>query len=992
LEEAIALNREALQLVPQGHPERQAVLSNLAASLLARYEAFGDAEDRESAIALHREAGQLRPEGHPSRLLGLSNLAVALQHRYKDVGMSEDLDEAIALLQEALRLHPRGQSDKPLFLNNLAETLRARYDAFGALKDIEEAITLLREALQISPRDDPNRAGFLNNLAASLQTQYEALGTLKDLEEAIGLHREALQLRPQGHTDRSLSLGNLANSLMNRYMKAGEIEDLEEAIALHREGLQMQPHGHPARSQSLNNTAESLRIRYEASGVLKDLEDAIALHQEALQLRPQGHPNRESSLGNLAISLQYRYKKTGMLNDLDKAIDLLRGALLLQPQGDPYKPLTLHNLANALRTRYGVNSMAKDLEEAIVLFREVLQLSPHSNPNRSISLNSLAMSLQSRYEGSGISEDLEESIVLHQEALSLQPHGHPDRASTLQCLARTMASMHGPNVRSHAYGFDIQQMALEAVDYSYASTTDRLAFAQEWADSTSMDVKFRVEMHRKSMLLLQQMLVINPDLAQQQSTLSKLSRRVSAPHAAETAILASDIKEVVTLLDLGRSVFLSTFQRYRTPLEDLQALDSGLADELKAVGSQLENLSMLHNNAAELPRHITALDHALNTQRHLIKRWDALILQIRELPGFQDFLGIPSYLKLQAAAKHGPIIFLNASDSRCDAIIMPFTGEPTLVHLPDTSCTKLVELGGILERVRAPGSEPKQQRIDILHILRSLWETVVEPIVDSLISLGIEPGPRSRIWLCPTSWFTMLPIHAAGIYEGSKSTALPELFVTSYISTATNLLRSMKGEEAIDTSPISSVLFVGHTGGGDLEGVAAELESVQGIRQLETTSLLNLAATPNIVIEAMKQHSWIHLSCHGLVDHGAPLNSHLTLEGGDLHVQDIIKARLENAEFAFLSACHSAAGSFAMPDESLHLTSALQFAGFRSVVGTMWEMYDSDAPELAKDFYNAIIKMGGRPDHAAAALHKALKRFRRRGGPERWAMFIHVGA
>ncbi|KAI9450791.1 hypothetical protein F5148DRAFT_986813, partial [Russula earlei] len=33
-------------------------------------------------------------------------------------------------------------------------------------------------------------------------------------------------------------------------------------------------------------------------------------------------------------------------------------------------------------------------------------------------------------------------------------------------------------------------------------------------------------------------------------------------------------------------------------------------------------------------------------------------------------------------------------------------------------------------------------------------------------------------------------------------------------------------------------------------------------------------------------------------------------------------------------------------DEALHLTAAMQYCGFRSVVGTMWGMADSDGPEL----------------------------------------------
>jgi CHAT domain-containing protein len=39
---------------------------------------------------------------------------------------------------------------------------------------------------------------------------------------------------------------------------------------------------------------------------------------------------------------------------------------------------------------------------------------------------------------------------------------------------------------------------------------------------------------------------------------------------------------------------------------------------------------------------------------------------------------------------------------------------------------------------------------------------------------------------------------------------------------------------------------------------------------------------------------------------------------------------------AFLSACQTAMGDETTPDEMMHLAAALLFAGFRSVVATMW--------------------------------------------------------
>jgi CHAT domain-containing protein len=89
--------------------------------------------------------------------------------------------------------------------------------------------------------------------------------------------------------------------------------------------------------------------------------------------------------------------------------------------------------------------------------------------------------------------------------------------------------------------------------------------------------------------------------------------------------------------------------------------------------------------------------------------------------------------------------------------------------------------------------------------------------------------------------------------------------------------------------------------------------------------------------------------------------NHLT-PGFELHgnerltLLDIVRSHLPAAEFAFLSACHTAElteGSSA--DEGLHLAAAVQYCGFRSVVGTMWAMANEDGPDVAKHFYKSMF-------------------------------------
>jgi CHAT domain-containing protein len=116
-----------------------------------------------------------------------------------------------------------------------------------------------------------------------------------------------------------------------------------------------------------------------------------------------------------------------------------------------------------------------------------------------------------------------------------------------------------------------------------------------------------------------------------------------------------------------------------------------------------------------------------------------------------------------------------------------------------------------------------------------------------------------------------------------------------------------------------------------------------------------------------------------------------------LALVDVIQARLTDAEFAFLSACHTAAGDMVgTPDEVIHLAAALQFCGFRSVVGTLWAMEDVDGRDATEHFYKHMFRNPGTIPNfrdAAEALNLATRTMRKRKlGLDRWVKFVHIGA
>ena len=55
------------------------------------------------------------------------------------------------------------------------------------------------------------------------------------------------------------------------------------------------------------------------------------------------------------------------------------------------------------------------------------------------------------------------------------------------------------------------------------------------------------------------------------------------------------------------------------------------------------------------------------------------------------------------------------------------------------------------------------------------------------------------------------------------------------------------------------------------------------------------------------------------------------------------------------------------PDKVIHLASAMQFSGFQSVIGTMWQVDDGEMNKITPLFYKHMVDKSGCLDHTHAA-------------------------
>lgn len=366
---------------------------------------------------------------------------------------------------------------------------------------------------------------------------------------------------------------------------------------------------------------------------------------------------------------------------------------------------------------------------------------------------------------------------------------------------------------------------------------------------------------------------------------------------------------------------------------------------------------------------LSSYNDDLGSYQRIHAEWSRTLAEIRALDGVQDFLRPARFSELKQVAEHGPVIVINISRFRSDAIILPTAEPPVVVPLPDAT-PEGVQL--LANRFGARPAVINDQ--DAVEILREIWRVIVRPVVTRLRS-RTNPLPfGSRIWWCPTGAASRLPLHAAGPYM-ARQRDLPHIFTSSYTPTLGTLIRARKARRP--SNYIRSLLVVAQPetpGEKPLPSVLKELEMVQ-MQVHGANALEGSAANRDPVLKGIADNAWIHLACHGHHNSTQPFLSHFSMHDGPISLLDIIHSELPMAEVAVLSACHSARVSEQMPDEVLHPAAGMMFAGFRSVVGTMWALEDSIGPHFTEVFYNEMTDVEGEfKSHtsAAFALRKAV--------------------
>ncbi len=970
------------------------------------------------ATDAQRRAVHALPAESEDRPGYLSNLASMRHDAYVSEGDVSALSEALDLWRTALEAVPPGGPARLLVLRNLTQALRERHEHVPEEAHREEMLRIHRMALAECPPGRPERAELLAGLGVALRMAAEDTDEQALLEESAALLREALPLFRPGTPQRARRLNSLGNTLHRLAQRTGDPALLDEAVTTLRTALAEEEPGTDAYAGTLANLAVTLRERSVQTDDLASLREAARLAREALHASRNPRVLQAVLLGNLGVVLQSWHGVTGDTTAADEAIDVARQALALVPAAGGPRADRLNHLANALRARFTSTTDVADLDEAVDLLEEAARGVPYGDPALAVILSNLGSARLTRHHATGEPGELEQAVSELGRAVWAVAEGTATHGTYLKSYGDALRALH------HRDGDPGVLRAAEDA-YRQAARTrslpayERVLAAWEWGAAAADDHRWDDALPGYELALGLLPFAASGRLLRgdQERGLSRV--RGLAAEAAACAVNAGRPEHAVLLLEQGRGVLLSRAMATRDGLGRLRGAHPGLADRFSRLRRRLDALEAADTADAAQGGRPSDTD-----RRHaLAAELEHLVAEIRTRPGFSDFLGPPNMEVVLDCADQGPVVLAYCSEFRSDALVLR-NGEVLLVPLPHATPQAVGEQADRLERALADAADPARDRAaqqTVGEVLAWTWDHVTGPVLHRLGVHGPTPdGEWQRLWWSPGGALASLPLHAAGHHDATPG-AVPDggtapapavgapeprtvldRVVSSYTPTVAALAYARARAAAPRPhGPVLAVALPDTPGARPLGGARREVEVLRGL--LPTEVLSEERATFEQVMDALPRHPCVHFACHGVSEPADPSNGRLLVHDHatrPLTVRAISHLELPAARLAVMSACETARGGGELADESIHITSAFQLAGYANAVGTLWPVHDAVAVRVTRLLYRELCVegTGGAPElddtRTAHALHQAVLGCRATfaASPSLWAAHVHAGA
>jgi tetratricopeptide (TPR) repeat protein len=1033
-----------LEITPPGDPNHEIAVINLAGALIAQHELTDNAGALDRAAELLRPAWGRAYASKAHQAEALSRLGWVLQRQAEETGDVATINRAVQARRRALRLSGKLNPSYPDRLTDLGGVLGIQFSITGDVAVIKEAVRVHEYAVSRAGPDDPGLSGRLSNLGTALDALAMRTGDREALSSAVEVHRRAVDGAAPDDPYRAMFVSNLAISLMRDYELNDSRASLDESIERHRAAVAATPAQHVDRLPRLTNLAAALQCLYERTGELAVLGDIVDICRQAVTGVSGDHVYRIRYQYALASALARRGERTGDLASLDEAVVILGEVADRTPSGHPNRLGRLSALAMARYVRFlEIPEDLQVLDSAIEAQREALRLTPEGHALRGMFQSNLGAMLSSRFEYTGDTEALREALGHHREAVAATPDDHSEREKQLAnlaiCLILQARHLHDDSMLNEALElYEHMLGTLPAGDSGQGQTRFAQGAAyslrfeltgdaetaaagitayQEVADDGTAPAHLRIKAGRDggrlaartgavddalvafgtAVRLMDEVAWIGITRADQERLLGQLTGLPM--DAAAMAIQAGQPEYAVELLEQGRGVLLARQLEAPGRYAVLRERAPGLARQLADLDLALRAPALLGPISEDGQPSDVGTPHSTADQRiRLAQQRDSLMSQIRGHADLEELIAPPRFSRLQVAGDRGPVVVVNISSYRCDALII-HGGMVRTVPLPEVTAESVSQQAETL-MTAADNAHSRE----VTPVLGWLWDSIVAPVLASL-GLTTRPAPGQRfphLWWCATGPTVFLPLHAAGHYPEAPpapDTAL-DLVVSSYTPTLRTLVQ-LRERNQTPIPPGCGPLIIAMPqtpGAAPLEDAKAEADDLAS-RFRACQRLDGPAATRAAVTAAMPGHPWAHFSCHGIQDLAAPSRSGLQLQDQRLIIQQISDLQLSGTEFAYLSACDTYRGGPGLPDEGVTLASALQVAGYQHVIAALWQISGITAPDIAHRVYDQITRNNDGEttidaNASAEALRAAVSVLREESPtipPFYFAAYVHTG-
>ncbi|KAH8992704.1 CHAT domain-containing protein [Lactarius akahatsu] len=996
------------------------LLLDLAFALLLRSEDSGQPEDVKYSIVYLRYLRGLPLDSCDFSKCTVTTLLIRALRAQVYFGAgdgTQDLDEMVDLCRELLSPNISESANFPVgAFMPLGEAVGIEFSRGWSVQSLDKVVDCLRDATRLCPPGSESHLVLLA-LALALWTRFVGTHSNEDYEEGTRLLERILDPNQPGEC--SVSVRDRALLLTSGFAHARSTifenpEYTEVTISHFRTLLDSPPR------TLLDSSSIDERFRRSITGILASQYSKRFRHYSLAESLEDAN-SYTSQPGDLSLS-QSLEESGRLLIESDAVQDSVQGPYPMErmteiqhleellsnaPPGTPHYTGLLRELQKRYRSKFCHTNDISDIEESIKYSRLSLDTT-HSRDGRVIALYSLLYILVLAFTKTSKINYLDELITVGYEVLELGGVQFA-RFRTIQTLVTSLTTRELLLGRREDQLEAIRLMSM-AVDDQYAQEPDRFQLSCEWAIlARNIGHPTTLTAYKTAMSLVQKSLSFAPTVSIQHTRLVAMGEdcQTMPLDYASFQIKLGCFEEAVEILEQGRALLWSEMRGLRTPMTQLIEEDPPLAKRFAEISQKLEALiiSVTPSGRPEMEDGVTqggdgtdAFGRLVVKRQKLMEKRDALISQIRGRPGLEGFLKAPSFATLRSAASCGPVIIINHCEWRSDILIIFPNSLPCSIPTADDFYDRANELRDELVEARKHGLDSVEYQDALSSVLKDLYELVGEPVIEKLREL--EVPEQSRIWWCPTSVFCSLPLHAMGPIPSSEPCEryFSDLYIPSYTPSLSALIDSRKASLLMPEKP--SLLLVAQPE-DSLPGVKGEIKAMRSLEPRVTVAdLVSGKATPSSVVEGLRGSRFAHFACHGVLETGKPFDASFKLHGGSrLTLLDIARSRLPDAEFAFLSCCHAAEiTQDSVIDEALHLTAAMQYCGFRSVVGTMWEMADTDGRDLARSFYKSLFSSQETSvpyyERSAGALRDATQKLRGKRGItlERWVNFVHYGA